>query len=234
MFVNRMEAGKQLYLKLVQFLSKSGLANNSKIAVVALPRGGVPVAVELARKFACPLEILVAKKLSYPEQPEYAIGAVSSNGIVVVSPDIPQTPQWKEYIEQQRLSLLQKTVGMEKRFYDLAGRQRASFKDKLVILVDDGIATGMTALAALMSLKQEGASHVIMASPVMSKDSYQKLHEFCDAVVALRTPEDFNSVGEYYQDFEQTTNEEVIDSMRDSTHFLRRYDSHNLKNESFG
>jgi putative phosphoribosyl transferase len=219
-FKDRIDAGSRLALKLEQYLANLPEKDRlSEILVVGLPRGGVPVALEVARKLCCPLEIIVSKKLPFPNQPEYAIGAVSSGGIFVLSPDIPQSRSWREYIEQQRRQLLVTTQRREDEFYVLAGRYRSSFIDKVVIVIDDGVATGMTAMAAIEAAKQRGALRVIMAAPVMSRESFGQLRSVCDDVVALSVPAVFNAVGQHYLEFTQTTNEEVVKALAESNNF---------------
>ncbi|MBU6452722.1 MAG: phosphoribosyltransferase [Cyanobacteria bacterium REEB67] len=220
MFTNRSMAGKQLAEKIDCFFDTlEGADRRSNLLVVGLPRGGVPVALEVARKFCCPLEIIVAKKLPYPGQPECAIGAVSSCGVVVLSPDVPKDYQWRTYIEGQRQTLLKQTNQAELQFYQHAGRLASPFIGKTVVVVDDGIATGMTAAAALESVKQRGAAYVLMAAPVMSREGYNHLSRYCDDVVALITPPDFRSVGQYYLDFEQTSDQEVINDLQQNMLF---------------
>lgn len=217
MFENRTAAGKQLAKKLEQCWSRQrALYERSKLLVVGLPRGGVPVALEVAREFRCPLEVIVAKKLPCPDQPEYAIGAVSSDGIVILNPDLPEDPQWKSYIDEQRQKLLQLTMNLEKTFYVPANNEQSSFKDKVVIVVDDGVATGMTAIAALKTARKRGALRTVMAAPVMSSESYRELHSYCDEVVAISVPENFVAVGQHYLDFEPTSNEEVVAALREN------------------
>jgi putative phosphoribosyl transferase len=223
MFADRTEAGTQLAEKLYKFLShQSGLAYKSNLLVVGLPRGGVPVALEVARKFSCPLELIVAKKLPYPGQPEYAIGAVSSDGVVVLNPDIPQDQHWQAYIAPQRQALLKSTQSIECKLYKLAGHEKTSFKDKTVIVVDDGIATGMTAFAALETARQRGARRTIMAAPVICPLGYEQLRLRCDNVVALSVPANLRSVGQYYVNFDQTSDEEVVNALRESSRFAPR------------
>ncbi len=219
-FRDRVDAGKKLALRLEQYVaSLPAKVRNSEFLVVGLPRGGVPVALEVARKFKCPLEIIVSKKLPFPNQPEYAIGAVSSGGIVVVSPDIPQSRSWREYIEQQKRDLLVTTQRREDEFYVLAGRYRSSFEGKVVFVIDDGVATGMTAMAALEAAKQRGALRVILAAPVMSRESASQLRSVCDDVVAVHIPTVFNAVGAHYLEFTQTSNEEVVKALAESNGF---------------
>ena len=220
LFNNRQDAGQKLALKLEQYVAQLPDADkNAEFLVVGLPRGGVPVALEVARRICCPLEIIVAKKLPFPNQPEYAIGAVSSGGIFVISPDIPQSRSWREYIDQQRKHLLMQTQKREDEFYVLAGRYRSSFVNKVVIIVDDGVATGMTAMAAAEAAKQRGARRVIMSAPVMSTNSFSQLKKVCDDVVACYVPIQFNCVGENYVEFFETSNEEVVKALAESNNF---------------
>ncbi len=220
LFRNRADAGRKLAIRVDQYLfGLSKEARQADVIVVGLPRGGVPVALEVARRFCCPLEIIVAKKLPYPNQPEYAIGAVCPGGVVVLSPDIPETKSWKDYIEAQKRELISSTQRREDEYYMLAGKFRGSFEEKLVIIVDDGVATGMTALAAIELAKQRGAAKVILAAPVMSKESYKELRSHCDGVVTVYVPEVFNAVGEHYAEFLPTSNEEVVKAMIEANQF---------------
>lgn len=220
MFSNRTSAGKQLADKLERYLlNKPGFDRNS-LVIVGLPRGGVPVALEVARRFSCPVDILYAKKLPYPGQPEYAIGAVSSDGVVVLQSDTPNDKRWQQYVNAQRENLLKRTKEAENELYRLAGRTKSSFDGKSVIIVDDGIATGMTAMAAAETSRKRGAIRTILAVPVMSNASFRELSSHCDDVVALSTPSNFSSVGQHYVDFSQTTNEEVIKALQESMAFL--------------
>jgi len=226
MFLNREQAGKVLADKIESFFAdKSGMHQRNDLIVVGLPRGGVPVALEVARRFGCPLEIIVAKKVPYPGQPEYAIGAVSSDGIAVLSPDVPKDFQWRNYIEGQRKLLLEKTRHAEQEFYDMAGRKPGSFAGKTVIVVDDGIATGMTAFAALETARQRGSDYIIMAAPVISPQSYRQLQAYCNEVIAVTRPLNFNNVGQHYLNFEQTTDEEVVRDLRQSLIFVSHFEN---------
>lgn len=219
-FNNRNDAGRKLALKLEQYFSYLPQRDRDTPAlVVGLPRGGVPVALEVARRFKCPLEIIVSKKLPFPNQPEYAIGAVSSGGIVILSPDFAQTNSLKDYIDQQKCDLLVTTQRLEDEYYALAGRCRSSFENKVVIIVDDGIATGMTAMAAIEAAKRRGASKVIMAAPVMSRESTCQLRLVCEDVVSVYIPPEFNAVGEHYLEFAPTSNDEVVKALAESNRF---------------
>ncbi len=228
-FADRRTAGCQLADRLVQYFSRRGLETGHSLVIVGLPRGGVPVALEVARRFKCALDIMVSKKLSYPGQPEFAIGAVSSDGEVVLNSAIPETLEWQNYVERQQERLLKQTVDVENQLYQQSGRQRTNFRDKVVIVVDDGVATGMTAIAALKSARHRGAYTVIAAAPVMSPESYNDLGRYCDGVVACDVPEMFQAVGLHYKNFRQTTDEEVVEALRESSQFYAS-DSADLKN----
>ncbi|MBK8222880.1 MAG: phosphoribosyltransferase [Candidatus Obscuribacter sp.] len=224
-FLNRTDAGVQLAERLANTLRASDFP--APYCIIALPRGGVPVGLEVARRFGTALEIIESKKLPYPGQPEFAIGAVSADGVIVLNNDIPgqdelnvqEKRKWHNYIEQQRTLLLDMTSKAEAQFYRLAGRRKASLKGKTVIIVDDGIATGMTALAAVETARKQGAAKVFLAAPVMSKESMEELKPHCDSIVTLSMPDPFCAVGLYYQDFSQTRDEEVVQALRDSTGF---------------
>jgi len=216
-FQNRNSAGLLLGKEIEKILidqSESKIISN--ILVVGLPRGGMPVAFAVAQRLKCALDIIVAKKLPYPGQPEYAIGAVSSDGVVELDPAIPHDFHWQAYIDTQRQELLIKTRESESRFRQLAGVEELSLENKTVIIVDDGIATGMTVKAAIKSAKLRGCSHLIVAAPAMSYESYLELQSLCDQVIALITPDRFGAVGQYYVNFAQTSDQEVIAALRDN------------------
>lgn len=215
MFRDRKSAGRLLAQKLADYFSQRKIrVTADDPVIVGLPRGGVPVAAEVASYFGCPLEIVVAKKIPFPSQPEYAIGAVSSDDVVVLSPDIPRTDSWLRYVESKRGEILERTKAAEKRFYHAARRSPTSIEGKVVVIVDDGIATGMTATAAIESVKNRGARCTILATPVISPDSLRELSQHCDEVVALSVPRTFSSVGSHYIDFRQTSDDEVIAELR--------------------
>lgn len=219
-FQNRKDAGEKLADKLQQYLKRElQQIFHDDLVVVGLPRGGAVVALEVARKFGCQLDILVSKKIPYPGDTEFAIGAVTSDSEVVLNPNIPDTIPWEHYIEKQRQKLLHQTKEMEGKFYDLAGYIPSSFENKIVVIVDDGVATGMTAIAALETARLRGAKMIIMSAPVMSLESHHQISKFCRHLVADYVPSDFMAVAQYYVDFKQTTDEEVVVAMRESHHF---------------
>jgi putative phosphoribosyl transferase len=208
MFKNRTQAGILLSQKLKTALSGRERLDN---AIVALPRGGVPIAVEIARAIAAPITVLVSKKIGAPFQPEYAIGAVSSTGVVVLNEDsgLP-SGLVQAHIESERQRLTDETRQMELKWLKSAGlTEQLDFRTRRAIIVDDGIATGMTTLAAADSLNQLGALEVIIATPVLARQARELLAPHCHEIVALLEPADLSAIGLYYEDFHQVPDEEV-------------------------
>lgn len=216
-FANRTVAGQQLADMLQLHLQRLDLFDKSDLLAVGLPRGGVPVALEIARKFGCPLDIIVSKKISLPQQKEYAIGAVTSDGVAVVNSALVESLHLELYVDQEKKRLLDHTKVLDNEFHVLANYPRSTFKNKIVVLVDDGIATGMTAVAAVESARRRGAMRIIIAAPVMSIESYNDLAHCCDDVLAVSLPEEFLAVGYHYSNFTQTSNEEVIKSLMEAS-----------------
>lgn len=208
MFKNRTEAGRLLLIEL-----KAALSRRQKMQsiVAALPRGGVPVAVEIASALACPLTVLVSKKIPAPFQPEFALGAVSSTGAVVLNHESGFAPERSSpYIETQRRLLSKSTKEMEERYLHDAGyTEQLEFGNKRVIVVDDGIATGMTVLAAIESAKTLGAAEVIVAAPVVAPQAKDMIAAYCDEVVAVEEPYNLGAIGFFYEDFHQVEESEL-------------------------
>lgn len=215
MFKNREQAGKLLAKKVLEVLAQLPDYQADHTIVVGLPRGGVPVAKEIACALEAELTIRVSKKIGAPFQPELALGAVSSSGIVVLNEQLRYiTERLEQYIESERKRLTEVTRELEVQWLEKAGiKHRLSLNGKLVVLVDDGVATGMTTLAAIRSLKREGASAVMLATPVISPNTSRWLQQDCDLVVALLTPHDFGAIGEFYQDFHQVDDDEMIETL---------------------
>lgn len=223
-FSDRASAGLLLAKEIETVLSdRSECQPCAQIVVIGLPRGGVPVAFAVAQRLKCALDIIVAKKLPYPGQPEYAIGAVSSDGVVELNRMIPHDQQWQAYVDNERQDLLTKTRESENRLRRLAGIEAISLNGKTVIIVDDGIATGMTVKAAIKSAKIRGCNYLLVTAPAVSKDSYLELQSLCDEVIALTIPDQFGAVGQFYIDFTQTTDEEVITALRENRSSSRTF-----------
>jgi putative phosphoribosyl transferase len=203
MFKDRVEAGRKLAEKLEKY------KGDKKVIVLAVPRGGVVVGREVAEHLDCPLDICVTKKLGAPGQSELAIGAVGPDGVWVVDEKIAESTGADErYIKQESEV---KTKEVERRMKEFRkGKKELKLEGKTVILVDDGIATGATMEAAAKWLRQKKAKKMVLAVPVAPPDSLEKLKNLFDEVVCLETPWSFFAVGQFYEIFGQTTDEEVV------------------------
>lgn len=201
-FIDRREAGQRLGKEL-QYLK------GEPVVVFALPRGGVPVAYEIARAIGAPLDLFFAHKIGHPYNPEYAVAAVTESGERVGNPhELPLLG--KEWLDHEAEKERQKMS--KKRELYLGGRLPLDPKDKIAIVVDDGIATGLTMEAALIDLKKKGAAKVILASPVAPAEIVDRLSAYADEAYVLVEPNDeefLGSVGAYYSHFDQTSDEEV-------------------------
>ena len=220
MMTNRQQAGLLLSRQLVKAITKNVLLNGSHTLVIALPRGGVLVAAEVALTLGCPLDILASKKIGAPGQPEFAIGAVTSDGTVVLDEPMAkylQVPHF--YLQAHQQQLIDKTREMEQSWRSAAGIfQPLDITNHRVIVVDDGVATGMTAMAAARSLRNRGTAELIFAAPVISCEALRLLEIEYDRVIALDVPSDFQSVGQFYDDFHQVTDDEVASALRKASH----------------
>jgi putative phosphoribosyl transferase len=203
-FHDRREAGQLLARQLTQFKGRND------VIVLALPRGGVPVAFEIARELRAPLDVFVVRKLGVPWQPELAMGAIAGKGTEVLNGDVVTAYNIPPHViravaerEGQELQRRLQQYRGNRPFPDLVGRT--------VILVDDGLATGSSMRAGINALKQERPKAIVVAVPVAAAQTCQELSSEVDAVVCLYTPPDFSAVGRWYEDFSQTTDEEVHD-----------------------
>lgn len=203
-FKNRTEAGRLLAQELIKYKNKEGV-------IYALPRGGVPLGVELAAALHMPLDLLIPRKVGHPYNPEYAIAAVGERGgFVCNEEEIAKVDQawFKQQVEVERQEARRRRVDY------LKNREGIASQDKLAILVDDGIATGLTMEAAIEDVKQGKPKKVIVAVPVAPDDTVVKLRHEVDEVVTLNVPGPYRgAVGAYYNDFVQITDEEVIDML---------------------
>jgi predicted phosphoribosyltransferase len=175
--------------------------------VLALPRGGVPVGYEVARLLRAPLDVLVVRKIGAPGQPEFAIGAVASGVTVFDDEMLSMLDIGADYFEAAARRARLEVQRREAEFRE--GRPPLDLRDRTVIVVDDGLATGSTMLAAVAVARKLGAAHVIVAVPVGARQACDRLAERADRVVCLAVPEPFGSVGVWYADFTQTDDAEV-------------------------
>jgi putative phosphoribosyl transferase len=201
-FSNRTEAGRLLAEKLANYADRTG------VIVLGLPRGGVPVAYEVAKRLGVPLDVFIVRKLGVPGFEELAVGAIASGGVRVLNEDVMRAlPNADETIESVTAK---ETVELERREQSYRdGRPAPELRDRIVILVDDGLATGATMRAAVKALRQRGAAKIVVAVPVGPPDTCRELEEQADETICLWTPEFFQAVGQYYEDFSQTSDEDV-------------------------
>lgn len=202
LFADRTDAGRQLAEALAEY------AGNLNVAVLALPRGGVPIGYEIARRLHAPLDVYIVRKLGVPGHEELAMGALASHGTCVVDEDLIAAL----HIDA---SALDEVIARE---VDELQRREAAYREarsrfdtagKLAILVDDGLATGASMRAAATALREERPARIVVAVPVAAARTCASLERVVDRVVCLNTPEPFHAVGLYYQNFEQTSDDEV-------------------------
>lgn len=206
MFKDRIEAGKQLAERLKKYKSKTPI-------ILAIPRGGVVVGKELTKALNCPLDVIVTKKIGAPGNPELAIGAVGPDGTMVLNQELaPRTGADKKYISEQRKVKSEEVKRRMRTFRK--GKKPLNLAGKTVILTDDGVATGATVEAALKWIKTQKPKKIILAIPVSAPDSLAKLIPLADEAVCLNQPYFFAAVGQFYQSFPQTTDEEVIEILK--------------------
>lgn len=198
MFHDRIDAGIQLAAKLKKYKNEPGI-------VLAVPRGGVPVAYAVARELNFPIEVVLTKKIGHPMNKEYAIGAASLTDYFV----IPHDDVSDSYIEEELKRVRIRLKEMYKRF--MGDREPENLEGKTVIVVDDGIATGNTLLGTVNVLQKSKPGKIIVAAPVASSSAVQKLAKEVDEVVVVLIPKVFYGVGAFYEDFEQVSDEEVMD-----------------------
>ena len=203
-FVDRTVAGRALARALERFIAERPL-------VLALPRGGVPVGLEVARALDAPLDVLLVRKVGLPEQPELALGAVveGARPMVVLNDDVerlaPPPPGYFDAECDRQLVEIERRRALYRE-----GRAPLDVAGRTVLVVDDGIATGATVRAALRSLRQRGAARLVLAVPVAPASAIDSLREECDEIVCLETPERFVAVGYHYDQFPQVTDAEVM------------------------
>jgi predicted phosphoribosyltransferase len=201
-FRDRSEAGRLLADRL------RGYANRPDVIVLALPRGGVPVAYEVARALDAPLDVFLVRKMGVPGHEEFAFGAIATGGIRVINQDVVQALGIPPKLIDAIAAREQQELERRERLYR-GTRPPPEVRDRTVILVDDGLATGSTMLAAVRALRSEGVGRIVAAVPVASPEACEQLGEEADDVICAVTPEPFNAVGLWYQDFSQTTDDQV-------------------------
>ncbi|MDO9594175.1 MAG: phosphoribosyltransferase family protein [Lutibacter sp.] len=201
MFTNREEAGKLLANKLTNY------KDNNEVVIVAIPRGGVPVGYEIANKLNVPLEIVLSKKIGHPFNKEYAIGAVTLENSILSDAAKEVSPVYiYDETEQVRALLKQR----HQLYY--GEKKPMSLKDKIVVLVDDGIATGNTIISCIQLIQLQKPSKIVVALPVSPNSALRKIREMPEVneVICLSAPVNFQAVGQFYDEFDQVNDQEVV------------------------
>jgi putative phosphoribosyl transferase len=219
-FSNRTEAGRLLAEKLEMY------ANRNDVVVLGLPRGGVPVAYEVAKRLRVPLDVFIVRKLGVPGFEELAAGAIASGGVRVLNEDvmraIPHASEVIEAVSARETAELQRREQLYRE-----GRPAPNVRDRTAILVDDGVATGATMRAAVKALRQSGAAKIVVAVPVGPPDTCREIKELADETICLSTPEFFQAVGQYYEDFSQTSDDDVRELLTRAAQEISRERSDN-------
>jgi putative phosphoribosyl transferase len=206
-FVDRADAGRRL----AELLSD---LHAPDVVVLGLPRGGVVVAAEVARALAAPLDVIVVRKLGVPTQPELAMGAIGEDGVRIVAEEVMQrarvTSAQLSTVEQNARAELNRQAQLFRK-----DRPRLSLAGRTAVLVDDGVATGSSAVAACQVARAHGAARVVLAVPVGSPDAVPALSRVADEVRCLYTPAWLGAIGQFYRNFSQTSDREVVDLLRE-------------------
>src|ERR1700730_16404812 len=210
-FHDRREAGLLLAAKLAAY------ANHPDVVVLALPRGGVPVAYEIARALRAPLDVFVVRKLGVPGYEELAMGALATGGVRVLNDQVVRDLRIPDYVIDRVVAEEGEALVRRERVYR-GGRPPLEVHGRTVILVDDGLATGATMRAAVKASRQHGPANIVVAVPTASPETCQELKAEVDEVVCAITPEPFYAVGYWYEDFTQTTDQEVRELLARAQH----------------
>ena len=207
MFVDRKDAGEKLSMVLEKFKDENPI-------VLAIPRGGIVTAYETIKKFELQWDLIIPRKIGLPHNKEIAIGAISLDGTYLFNEEyIDMLNISQEYIKKE---IFEQTEEIKRRLNKYKGNENfPHVKNKTVILIDDGIATGFTIQVAIMSIKKHNAKKIILAVPVAPQDTISLLEKIVDEVICLFIPNIFYAVGSYYKSFEQTTDEEVFNIVRE-------------------
>jgi putative phosphoribosyl transferase len=207
-FRDRSDAGRHV----AEVVRRADLGRGAAV-VLGLPRGGVPVAFEVARALGAPLDVIVVRKLSVPFQPELAMGAIGEGGVRVENPDVMRSPGLGaldiDTVEARERSELERRARLYR-----GGRARLDLNGLCAVIVDDGMATGSTARAACQVAHALGAARIVVAVPVASRSAVSALRGVCDEVQCVEVPDPFYAVGEWYRDFSPTSEDEAVEILR--------------------
>jgi predicted phosphoribosyltransferase len=214
---DRSEAGRVLASRLAAY------AHRPDVLVLALPRGGVPVAFEVATALEAPLDVFVVRKLGVPGHEEFAMGAIASGGLVVLDPEVVRFAGVSEAALRRVIEKERRELERRERLYR-GDRAQPEIAGHTVVLVDDGLATGSTMRAAIEALREKGPARIVVAVPIAAPETCDALRGEADEVVCAATPEPFRAVGLWYEDFSQTTDDEVRALLTRADDMQRRRD----------
>jgi putative phosphoribosyl transferase len=206
-FLNRIDAGRKLAKKLEPYAKKEG------VLVLGIPRSGVPVAFQVAAELGVALDVFVVRKLGVPFHEELAFGAIASGGIRVLDAQIVESTGISDFEIELVAANEWQELSRRERLYR-GGRAPHDLKGKTVILVDDGIATGASTLAAITALREMKPAAIVLAAPVAPASTCRRLRPEVDDLICLDTPEPFHAIGEFYEDFSQVSDEQVTNLVR--------------------
>ncbi len=214
-FKDRKEAGELLAKAIKERLN----GDLKEPVVVAIPRGGVVVAEPIAKALKAPIDLVIPRKIGAPFNPEFAVAAITEEGTVFLNPNLSPELMLRlgiteDYLKEQALKELQEIRRRKEKYLSGLGKIEKEGRD--VILVDDGIATGLTVKAAIAYLRKENPRRIILAVPVMPRDKVREFEGIVDELIVLYAPVDFSAVGQFYYDFSQTTDEEVIEILKEN------------------
>jgi predicted phosphoribosyltransferase len=208
LFKDRKQAGEQLAKTLCAY------AEREDVLVLALPRGGVPVAYEVSKELSLPLDVWVVRKIGVPGHEEYAMGAIAMGDLGHINPDIARGLNIPEHLINKVIDKERKELARRHKIYR-EGRPQIELDKKTILIVDDGLATGSTMKAAIESLRHAGAEEIIVAVPVGASDTIKSIEKIADDVICLYMPEPFHSVGKWYENFSQTSDADVKEFLDD-------------------
>lgn len=208
MFKDRFDAGKKLAEKLKNY------ANDPNVVILAIPRGALEIGSVLSKELHAPLDVILTKKIGYPGNPEYAIGAVSLDNVIIDKRALEFSGEMESYLKNEVASIRQLLQKRSAEYHAL--REPLSLKDKIVIVTDDGIATGKTLEATIDLIKKENPQKIIVAVPVASKEALALIKKKVDEVICLEVPDIFMSVGQWYQQFNQVDDDQAIQLLQGS------------------
>ena len=216
LFRNRMHAGQVLAKMLQEY------GNREDVVVLALPRGGVPVAFEIASALHAPLDVFLVRKLGVPGQEELAMGAIATGGIRVLNNEVVRHLGIPDHVIDSATKAEQQELERRQQAYR-GTRESPQVRGRIILFVDDGLATGSTMRAAVTALRQQKPARIVVAVPVAAASTCQEFQEEVDQIICATTPEPFYGVGQWYEDFSQTTDEEVRDLLDRAAQEYQRY-----------